>query len=81
MLQLEQNTSLVLPSAARAGQSKTTQSPPPRSLVHRPAASTSCCALVFRPTRPRCSQMVPPASLSFTSSAPESPTSRSQDLL
>ena len=72
MLQLTQRTRPVLPSAARAGQSETAQPPPPRSLVHLPAAATPLVPLFSdgAPSKPVLHLF-----------QPESPTSRSQDLL
>lgn len=59
MLQLTQKTSPVLPSAARAGQSKTAQPPPPRSLVHLPAAAPLVPAVLRRRPQQACPSPLP----------------------
>lgn len=71
MLQPAQKTGPVLPSAARAGQSKVTQPPPRSSLGHLPAAAARLVPVVLR----WCPQQACPWPLP----APEPPASRSQD--
>lgn len=59
MLQLTQKTSPVLPSAARAGQSKIAQPPPPRSLVHLPATAPLVPAVLRRRPQQACPSPLP----------------------